>query len=70
MPGRNGRDAYGRIRELEPGLGRRIVFVTGGAFLPWLSTFLDSVDNLKMRKPFSLDHAFAIVQEAAARPLR
>jgi len=67
MPHMNGRDIYDQIRVRWPGLERRIVFVTGGAFVPALSAFLETVDNLKLRKPFTVEHVLALVQEAKRR---
>ncbi|HSD86250.1 MAG TPA: PAS domain S-box protein [Kofleriaceae bacterium] len=67
MPRMNGRDVYERIRAHRAGLERRLVFVTGGAFVPALASFLESVDNLKLRKPFTLEHVLALVQEARRR---
>jgi two-component system cell cycle sensor histidine kinase/response regulator CckA len=67
MPRMNGRDVYEQIAQRWPGLERRIVFVTGGAFLPALAKFLESVDNLKLRKPFTLENVLAIVRDARAR---
>jgi len=67
MPHMNGRDVYERIRVQRPGLEQRVVFVTGGAFVPSLASFLESVDNLKLRKPFPFEHVLAIVREARRR---
>jgi hypothetical protein len=43
------------------------VFVTGGAFVPALASFLESVDNLRLRKPFAIDQVLALVREARRR---
>jgi PAS domain S-box-containing protein len=67
MPRMNGRDVYEQIARRWPGLERRIIFVTGGAFLPALAKFLESVDNLKLRKPFTVDNVLALVAEARVR---
>ena len=67
MPRMSGRDVYERIRETWPGLERRIVFVTGGAFIPSLASFLESVDNLKLRKPFTVEQVLELVHEAVGR---
>ena len=72
MPRMNGRELYERIRNAHPGLERRIVFVTGGAFIPSLSTFLDSVDNPKLLKPFSVPEVLgaleAVVRATSTSP--
>ncbi|HEY5921197.1 MAG TPA: response regulator, partial [Kofleriaceae bacterium] len=67
MPGVTGRDVYERVRTQSPAVAARMVFVTGGAFIPALASFLDSVDNLKLRKPFTREQALAIVQQAYRR---
>jgi CheY-like chemotaxis protein/anti-sigma regulatory factor (Ser/Thr protein kinase) len=67
MPGVTGRDVYERVRAQWPRLAGRMVFVTGGAFIPTLASFLESVDNLKLRKPFTSEEALAIVQHAHQR---
>jgi CheY-like chemotaxis protein len=67
MPRMNGRDVYERLRTQHPGLENRVVFVTGGAFVPTLASFLDSVDNLKLRKPFTIEHVLSLVQQAHQR---
>jgi PAS domain S-box-containing protein len=67
MPRMNGRDIYEQLRTKRPGHERRIVFVTGGAFVPALASFLESVDNLKLGKPFSVENVLAVVRSAQTR---
>jgi len=67
MPGMTGREVYDRIRTGHPGLERRIVLVTGGAFVPRLAEFLESVDNPKLLKPFTEDQVLAAIADAARR---
>jgi PAS domain S-box-containing protein len=56
MPGMTGMDLYGAIRERDPSLANRVIFMTGGAFVPRVADFLASVDNLTIEKPFRFDH--------------
>jgi PAS domain S-box-containing protein len=63
MPGVTGIDVYRRIRDERPGLERRIIFMTGGAFTPRAAEFLASVDNRRLEKPFSLGLVERIVRE-------
>jgi DNA-binding response OmpR family regulator len=70
MPHMNGREVYERVRERWPGRERRIVFVTGGAFVPSLAGFLESIDNLTLFKPFTIEQVLALVREATARDNR
>ena len=67
MPGMSGMEVYEQVRGRRPGFERRIVFVTGGAFVPRLAEFLDSVDNLKLLKPFDVQQVLSAVQAAVAR---
>jgi two-component system, cell cycle sensor histidine kinase and response regulator CckA len=67
MPGMSGMDVYERIRARQPGLEERIVFITGGAFVPRLADFLDSVDNLKLLKPFDVEQVLNAVLAAVER---
>lgn len=70
MPNMNGREVYERIRERWPGREQRVVFVTGGAFVPSLAGFLESIDNLTLFKPFTIEQVLALVREATARDNR
>jgi CheY-like chemotaxis protein len=67
MPRMNGRDVYEHLRTKHPGHERRVVFITGGAFVPALASFLESVDNLKLGKPFTLEHVLEVVGDAQRR---
>ena len=67
MPGMSGMEVYEEVRRRRPGFERRVVFVTGGAFVPRLAEFLDSVDNLKLLKPFDVQQVLAAVLAAAER---
>lgn len=52
MPGMTGMDFYEALRQSNPELARRIVFVTGGAFAPRAEEFLRTTSNPTMAKPF------------------
>jgi two-component system, cell cycle sensor histidine kinase and response regulator CckA len=54
MPGVTGADVYARLAAGRPGLERRIVFMTGGAFTDAARAFLDRVPNRRLEKPFTL----------------
>jgi CheY-like chemotaxis protein/two-component sensor histidine kinase len=71
MPGAGGIDLYERLRSVHPGLERRLVFMTGGAFTERTAEFLASVENRRVEKPFSLGLVEQIVREmAGARAAR
>jgi CheY-like chemotaxis protein len=65
MPGMSGVDLYEQVRVQSPGLERKIVFMTGGAFTTRAAEFLASVDNRRIEKPFSLGLLERIVHEMA-----
>ena len=67
MPGMSGMDVHTAIRARFPALARRVVFITGGAFVPRLAEFLDTTDNLKLLKPFDVQQVLAAVIAAADR---
>jgi PAS domain S-box-containing protein len=67
MPGMSGRDLHQQVGARYPGLERRIVLVTGGAFVPRLAEFLASVDNPKLDKPFTEAEVLEAVATAAGR---
>jgi PAS domain S-box-containing protein len=65
MAGSGGIDLYEQVRARRPGLERRIVFMTGGAFTARTAEFLASVENRRVEKPFSLGLVEQIVHEMA-----
>ena len=67
MPGMSGSEVHAEVARRFPGLERRIVFVTGGAFVPRLAEFLDAVDNPKLLKPFDVQQVLNAVRSAADR---
>jgi signal transduction histidine kinase len=65
MPEMTGIDVYQRVKEREPGLERRIVFLTGGAFTEQARGFLATVPNLRLDKPFSPEGLDKVIRRAA-----
>ncbi len=55
MPGMTGMEFFEALRDANPELARRIVFVTGGAFTAQTQAFLDSVRNATMTKPVDIE---------------
>ncbi len=53
MPGMSGPDLFTAAALRCPGIERRFVFMTGGAFTPSTSRFLNAVPNRRLEKPFS-----------------
>jgi PAS domain S-box-containing protein len=54
MPDAGGEDLFERLRRLHPGLERKLVFMTGGAFTSAAVQFLARVPNPRVEKPFDL----------------
>jgi PAS domain S-box-containing protein len=52
MPRMSGMALFQAIVDLHPGMAKRVVFITGGAFTPEAHTFLDRVRNERVAKPF------------------
>jgi CheY-like chemotaxis protein len=67
MPGMDGMELYEHIRMERPGLERRIVFMTGGAFTATAAEFLGSIENRRVEKPFSLRLVERIVRETRSQ---
>jgi signal transduction histidine kinase len=65
MPEMSGVELYQRIREHHPGQEHKIVFMTGGAFAEPAAQFIESVQNPKLKKPFTGTAARALVMSVA-----
>ena len=62
MPKTTGMDVYAHLERARPGLEKRIVFMTGGAFTARAAEFLSHVKNRRLEKPFSLNAIEEIVR--------
>ncbi|MDH4281242.1 MAG: ATP-binding protein [Myxococcales bacterium] len=65
MPEMTGMDVYRAALQRANPMNDRIVFMTGGAFTQRARDFLQSVPNLRIEKPFDLDHLERTIYEAA-----
>jgi signal transduction histidine kinase len=61
MPEIDGPDLYDRIKARWPGLEKKMVFATGGAFTPSARAFLASVPNSRFEKPITREELRPIV---------
>jgi two-component system, cell cycle sensor histidine kinase and response regulator CckA len=61
MPDMTGMDFHAALAEIAPGLARRVIFMTGGAFTPTAKAFLDRVRNTRVEKPFDAKNLLALV---------
>jgi two-component system NtrC family sensor kinase len=67
MPMMNGEEFYHRVRERDPGLASRIVFLTGDVVNEETSAFLAATGNAHLGKPFQIPALAALIEETAAR---
>jgi PAS domain S-box-containing protein len=63
MPDMTGMDLYAEIARRRPGVERRFVFMTGGAFTPRASEFLSQIKNRRLEKPFETAALKALVAQ-------
>jgi CheY-like chemotaxis protein len=65
MPEKSGSDFYHIVKEKKPSLRDRIIFCTGDLLSDTTKTFIDSVTNPLIEKPFNLseliEHIFSVV---------
>jgi CheY-like chemotaxis protein len=52
MPKMSGLELYRQLLAIDPAHAHRVMFLTGGIFSPDVREFLDSVENLRIEKPF------------------
>ncbi len=63
MPDFSGIDFYDEMRELGPEHTRRIVFMTGGAFMPDTRQFLSDIDNTCLDKPIDTKAMHRLIEQ-------
>jgi hypothetical protein len=66
MPELSGMALYGQVKEVAPALAANTVFITGGAFTPPARTFLDTIDNARLDKPFAARELRDVVRGVVA----
>jgi PAS domain S-box-containing protein len=69
MPETTGMDIYARLREQEPELARRLVFISGGAYTSAARDFIRTVPNQVLEKPVRPDVLLATIDKAMAPAL-
>ena len=67
MPEMTGMELHAEVVRLHPKAAARMVFLTGGAFTPSATEFLDRVPNERLDKPFDPKRIRALVQEYQRR---
>lgn len=68
MPSITGMDVYEQLESKDPGLARRIVFMTGGAFTPRAMAFVADTARRCVKKPIDFTKVRALVDAAVASP--
>jgi len=66
MPQMSGHDLYRALAQTSPALANRIVFMTGGPLSMRGATFLETVPNVQLEKPFSPAALRDLVRKAVA----
>ena len=68
MPEMSGVEVYRLIGLRHPGQEHKLVFMTGGAFAEPAAHFIESVENPKLKKPFTGSSLRALVAKVMRRP--
>lgn len=63
MPQMAGTDLHAWLRDRDPDLANRLVFMTGGAFTPNVTEYLTRVENVRIEKPFDTADLERLVAE-------
>ena len=63
MPEMTGMDLHEELMRIVPAQAERMIFMTGGAFTPSGRTFLDTVPNQRIEKPFDPQHLAALIHD-------
>jgi PAS domain S-box-containing protein len=63
MPTMTGMDFHQELARVAPGQAEKIIFLTGGAFTSKAQSFLDTVPNVWMEKPFGVALLRAVIAE-------
>jgi two-component system NtrC family sensor kinase len=70
MPQMSGRDLFEWIKEHQPHLARRIVFVTGDTVSPETRSFFEGTANRYLAKPFRIEEVREVVQQTLEAALQ
>jgi PAS domain S-box-containing protein len=70
MPTMTGMDFYEELLRLRPDQAKRVVFLTGGALTAKVASFLDTVPNQRLQKPFGAASLRTTIQQLLANSPR
>jgi len=62
LPDVNGVEIYYRVRDADPAMAARFVFMTGGAFTSATRSFVETTTNPVVQKPFDLPHIEGLIR--------
>jgi PAS domain S-box-containing protein len=68
MPELSGMEMHAQLAQARPGLEKKLVFMTGGAFTPAAHEFLQQIDNPCLVKPFRIDQVLGLVDSIMSAP--
>lgn len=63
MPEMSGMEVHEELSRIAPEQARSMIFLTGGAFTPAAQQFLDSVQNMRLDKPFDPAFLRAVISD-------
>jgi len=63
MPGMSGQELYAHIKQTQPDLARRVVFLTGDVMSRESQTFLEEAGNQFVSKPFKRQRVLEVLEE-------
>ena len=64
MPGMGGEAFLSEIRRRDPGLAARIIFITGAPHAEAVASFLDSIGNPRLEKPWRSEDLESAIESA------
>lgn len=62
MPDMNGMEFHAALTQLNPGLARRVIFLTGGAFTDASRRFLEEHETMRLEKPFEIAKLLRMIE--------
>ena len=68
LPGMTGLELHASLRDENPGLADRVVFMTGDTLAGWVSAGLSGLDNPVLVKPFRLRELSEILDRLVPVP--
>lgn len=67
IPTMTGIEAFRTLAEKKPDLCSRVVFMTGGRYIPAVEAFLSTVPNAVLEKPFLIEEVVSAVRTLTRR---